>query len=106
MVGFLEKTAEPVTFLTVGEIKNYVAYNRSVAGFIIEMSQKKNFYTRNAYTLLSLLGDFGGFNDAIVFLISILMSSYSAKMYAAQITAELPFLTEPSKASIQAISTL
>ena len=55
-----------------------------------------NLYKRQAYTFLTLLGDFGGFNDAIVFLISIFMSSYSAKMYAAQITSELPLLEEPT----------
>ena len=39
--------------------------------------------------MLDILGDFGGFNDAIVFLVSSVMGFYSARMYAAQITAEL-----------------
>ena len=70
------------------------------------MSNKKNFYSRSAYTFLTLLGDFGGFNDAIVYLISIFMSVYSAKMYAAHITSELPLLGEPSTASIRDIRRL
>ena len=70
------------------------------------MSNKKNFYSRSAYTFLTLLGDFGGFNDAIVFLISLFMSSYSAKMYAAHITSELPLLDEPTPESTQTTSRL
>ena len=51
---------------------------------------EKNSFSRQSYTLLELIGDFGGFNDAIVFLVSIFMSGFSAKMYLAQITSELP----------------
>ena len=36
---------------------------------------------RKAYTLFDLLGDFGGFNDAIYFLLSLPMSFYSASMF-------------------------
>lgn len=54
-----------------------------------KLTPDKNFYERTAYTLLDVLGDFGGFNDAIVFLISSVMGIYSAKMYAAQISSEL-----------------
>ena len=36
---------------------------------------------RKSYTLFDLLGDFGGFNDAIYFLISLPMSLYSASMF-------------------------
>ena len=49
----------------------------------ISLTNEKNFYERTAYTLLDALGDFGGFNDAIVFFVSLFMSFYSAKMYAA-----------------------
>ena len=60
-----------------------------IASLTIKLTNKKNYFERKAYTLLDILGDFGGFNDAIVFLVSSVMGIYSAKMYAAQISAEL-----------------
>lgn len=67
-------------------------------GFAIKLSDKKSYFSRSAYTFLTLLGDFGGFNDALIFLISLFMSSYSAKMYAAHVTQELPYRVEPTEA--------
>ena len=40
---------------------------------------------RKAYTLLDLLGDFGGFNDAILFLFSLPMGFYASSMYSLDI---------------------
>ena len=37
--------------------------------------------------MLDLLGDFGGFNDAIYFLLSIPMGFYSSSMYAKHIAS-------------------
>ena len=104
MVGFLEKEAEPVNFLTIGDTNSVDTNGR--AGFMILMSNQKNFYSRSAYTFLTLLGDFGGFNDAIVFLISLFMGGYSAKMYAAQIASELFLHTEPSSVEAKDMKTL
>ena len=51
--------------------------------FEIEMrlSRERKVLSRTAYTLFDLLGDFGGFNDAIIFLISFPMSFYSSSMF-------------------------
>lgn len=68
------------------------------------MSNKKNSYERTAYTFLTLLGDFGGFNDAIIFLISLFMSSYSSKIYAAHIASELQVHEEPSEEQSKTMS--
>ena len=38
---------------------------------------------------MDLLGDFGGFNDAIIFLVSTLFARYSAQMFEASIAATL-----------------
>lgn len=54
------------------------------------MGNNKSLYKREAYTLLSLLGDFGGFTDALSLILGTLTSIYSAKMYQAAIASELP----------------
>ena len=45
------------------------------------LSARKRVEKRKAYTILELLGDFGGFNDAIFLIFSLPMSIYSAAMY-------------------------
>ena len=89
LIGFLESEAEPVHFLSVDRRTNIELNNKQIFEMKFSLTTEKNFYERTAYTLLDVLGDFGGFNDAIVFLISSVMGIYSAKMYAAQISAEL-----------------
>ena len=49
------------------------------------MSNNKSYSERRAYTFLNLLGDFGGFNDAIIFIVSTIFASYSASMYEASV---------------------
>ena len=55
------------------------------------MGDNKSIYKREAYTILSLLGDFGGFADALVLLIGLITSFYSARMFTAAIASELPY---------------
>ena len=57
------------------------------------MGNIKSVYSREAYTILSLLGDFGGFTDALVLIISLFTSFYSARMFNAAIAEELPYST-------------
>ena len=83
MLGFMEPEAEPEHFLSIDDIKLNQSDDPDFSGFSIQITNNRNVYKRTAYSLLGVLGDFGGFNDAIVFLISLFMSSYSAKMYAA-----------------------
>ena len=52
------------------------------------MGDNKSIYKRQAYTILSLLGDFGGFTDALVLLVGIFASTYSARMFSAAIASE------------------
>ena len=58
---------------------------------MIEMGDNKSIYKREAYTVLSLLGDFGGFVDALALLIGLFTSFYSARMFTAAIASELPY---------------
>ena len=54
------------------------------------MGSKKKTILRQAYTFLDLLGDFGGFNDALFFFGGIFLASYSSRMFMSSIAAELP----------------
>ena len=53
------------------------------------MSDSVTYSERRAYTFMDLLGDFGGFNDAIVFIVGTLFASYSARMYEDSIAKRL-----------------
>ena len=63
-------------------------YPQYIANFYL--STNKVVQERQAYTFMELLGDFGGFNDALFFIIGALMSLYSSRMYLASIATELP----------------
>ena len=47
------------------------------------MSAKKFSYERRAYTILDLLGDFGGFNGSLTMIFGFFMSYYAELMYKA-----------------------
>ena len=53
------------------------------------MSESVTYSERRAYTFMDLLGDFGGFNDAIVFIVSTIFAGYGARMYEASIAKKL-----------------
>ena len=55
------------------------------------MGTHKSVYYREAYTALNLLGDFGGFSDAMALIFGLLVSFYSARMFNASIAEEIPF---------------
>ena len=57
---------------------------------IFVLSDIKKTFEREVYSFMALLGDFGGFNDGIVFIPAILMSIYSNKMYLMSLFALLP----------------
>ena len=54
------------------------------------MTNNKIIYSRSAYTILDLLGDFGGFNGSIFIILSLITSAYSARIYKEQIAQEIP----------------
>ena len=95
-VGFLEEEAQPKTFLSIdsivknyinepeGDLKDYPTFET-----LFELGTRKKYYKRQAYTILELLGDFGGFNDALFMLIGLVSSFYGAQMYQAAIAQEL-----------------
>ena len=49
------------------------------------LSNKQYSYERSAYTVLALIGDFGGFNGAILFLLNALIKLYSQLLFKAEL---------------------
>ena len=45
------------------------------------MTNTKNLYKREAYTLFNVLEDFGGFTGSVIMVLSFLMSFYSERVY-------------------------
>ena len=56
----------------------------------IQLSDTRNFYARSKYTLFILLGDFGGFNGAIVMLPSFLISFYAPISFSRSLISKTP----------------
>ena len=56
----------------------------------ILLSNKVVEHKRQVVTALDVVGNVGGFNDAIHFIISIFMSSYSSLMYMRSVTNSTP----------------
>ena len=92
-MGFLEEESDPINFLSIDRIYSKLpAVNTpNLFYFFLKMGNNKSIYKREAYTILSLLGDFGGFTDALVLLVGTFTSFYSAKMFNAAIASELPY---------------
>ena len=47
----------------------------------ITLADTRSFYERSQYTLFTLMGDFGGFNAAIIALPAFFMNFYTARMF-------------------------
>ena len=55
------------------------------ARLLIELSDTRSTYKREPYSFFALLGDFGGFNGAIIMFPALIMSFYTPRMYAAAV---------------------
>ena len=56
--------------------------------FVVNLSKFKKVEGRQAYTIIDLLADFGGFNDAIYSLISLPMGIYSAALFNQYVSSQ------------------
>ena len=61
-----------------------------------KLSNKRNTYERQSYTLFQLLGDIGGFNGAVIIFPSIVMRSFSGMMFQHSIAKQVP-IRKPKK---------
>ena len=88
-IGLFEDEPEPEKYLSI-ESKSDLYRDWKPEDdweFSIELSLDKKVERRIAYTFLDLLGDFGGFNDAIYMLLSIPLGYYSSSMYSRHIAS-------------------
>ena len=81
--------------MTELNIPGYTAYpnptfNLPSIDIRLRLSEKKTLYERQAYTLMILIGDIGGFAGAIIGLPAYFLSWYSNKMFSASIYKQLP----------------
>lgn len=58
--------------------------------FEVFLSNQKYENERKVYTLMTLIGDIGGFQGAIIILPTFLLSFYAPKMFEAQLLSEMP----------------
>ena len=56
----------------------------------IRLSDTKRSHERQVYTYMMLLGDFGGFNAAVLSIPAIFMGFYAEKMFKAAVLEEIP----------------
>ena len=54
------------------------------------LSNKKNTHKRQVMSLLDVVGNVGGFNDALWLLINFFMASYSSLMFMRSVTQNTP----------------
>ena len=61
-------------------------------GAILELviSNQKHEHEREFYKLMTLVGDIGGFQGAVIMLPAFLMSLYTPKMFEVSIASEMP----------------
>lgn len=107
-IGFINTSINVQSFLTLDSLQHYSAKERTspeiiVDGYklfqlrcIVELTNVKHLYSRQANTFLNLLGDYGGFHDAVFMIFAFFMSYYSEVMYMIAISHEFNFAMNPS----------
>ena len=89
IIGAFQSDSDPIEFLTTKYVTRETwpsipdPDGNEYPGFYIElkMTNIKHIHKREAYSFFDLLGDFGGFYDALFLLIGSLSTFYSAKAY-------------------------
>ena len=90
--------SDPTTFLSTSKIERDYRIMPKFRGNVtypylnieIKMTDRQVLHSRQAYNVLDLLGDFGGFNGSVFMLFSFVTTAYSSKMYRNQISQEIP----------------
>ena len=63
----------------------------------VKLSSKQTRYEREAYNLLALIGDVGGFNGAVIAFPGFLMAIYSDRMFKRALQSEIPVKRKKKK---------
>ena len=89
-LGLFRTDIEPYKFVTLDKSSQIISPSTNFINLLIRLSDNKYTSERKFYTVLTLIGDLGGFNGAIIILPAYIMSKYSEKMYTADIMEEIP----------------
>ena len=68
-----------------------------IHGLKLQLADKEYMLERSAYSFMTLMSDFGGFNDGIAIFPAILMTLYNGKMYDAEKTSVFPIKRKTAK---------
>jgi len=63
------------------EYDGFLYRNNTVYNLVINLSSNAVSHERRVYALLDMVGDLGGFNDAIVIFFSLLLGNYSPNLF-------------------------
>ena len=91
------------TFLTIEVVEVIVEEVGKLDGpfnfaLSVELSHVMHEHSRSLVTLLEVVGNIGGFNDAIWLIASSIFCSYSSMMYMRSITNTMPFSSKKDRA--------
>ena len=64
---------------------------------LFQLSDVQHEFERKDYNLMSLLADFGGFNDGVFLLTSFFMAAYSSSMFAGSFAQQFHVRRKKSK---------
>ena len=84
-IGLFPYDPDPLEFLTVEkEIEQTIYIDSELPSLEIyfELSDIKRTQEREFYTLMTFIGDVGGFNSAMTLFPMVIMSFYNQKMYS------------------------
>ena len=79
-IGFLSSEKEAFSFLsadTSPQTERITGFNYTHFDWTIQLGKNKKLIQRQVYTFMTLIGDFGGFNGAVIMFPAFFLSFYS-----------------------------
>ena len=97
-VQFFPSSPEPYSYLQY-DVHNYISKVSRGVMHSVDISLSDKFWNieRQRYSMMNVLGDFGGFNDGLVIFPSALMGIYSSYFFTRMVAKEVPVKTRRNK---------
>ena len=92
IIGFFRTDPEEHVFFQIEKenVDKISPYKRTETRVKIELSDLFRSQERQVYTFITLMGDVGGFNGAVLVFPTIIMAYLSERMYHKEIAGEIP----------------